>query len=295
MESEQHRDGILEALRKSEREKWAILEGLNGFAKVRYLDRDYRIVWTNADEIVEPKPGSGIAPENFCYRVIQGRTEPCPNCEARDAFKTGVIQEGGELRRADGRCFIARGIPVRDETRETQGVIHIAFNITKQKETEEGLRKSEDELKRKSQQLGEMNTTLRVLLDQREQDQKELEARIVSNVKQLVLPYIHKLKGMHLSEAQLSYLEVAETHLNDIVAPFLRQMVSHHPGLTAKELQVATLVRQGRGNKEIAGLMNVSVNAIEIHRYNLRRKLGLQNRKINLRSYLLSLGRFPTK
>jgi DNA-binding CsgD family transcriptional regulator len=73
------------------------------------------------------------------------------------------------------------------------------------------------------------------------------------------------------------------------------QMVSHYPHMTAKELEVAVFVREGKANKAIAELMNVSVNAIEIHRYNLRKKLGLQNKKINLRSYLLSLNKLPAR
>jgi DNA-binding CsgD family transcriptional regulator len=36
-------------------------------------------------------------------------------------------------------------------------------------------------------------------------------------------------------------------------------------------------------------VLSVSVNTIRSHRYNLRCKLGLKNKKVNLRSYLLSL------
>jgi DNA-binding CsgD family transcriptional regulator len=84
-------------------------------------------------------------------------------------------------------------------------------------------------------------------------------------------------------------MDVVVTHLNDITAPLLRHTVSQYPQMTTKELRVATHVREGRSNKEIANLMGVSLNAIEIHRYNLRRKLGIQNKKVNLRSFLLSL------
>jgi len=166
-------------------------------------------------------------------------------------------------------------------------------DVTARKRAEQELTEREAELNIKSRQLEEMNTALKVLLRQREEDQRDMEERIVSNIKELVLPYIHKLKGMHLNEAQASYVEIVETHLNHIVAPFLRQIVSQYPDMTAKELQVATLVREGKANKEIADLMSVSLNTIEIHRYNLRKKLGLRNKKVNLRSYLLSLNKMP--
>jgi PAS domain S-box-containing protein len=184
--------------------------------------------------------------------------------------------------------------PLQDAAGQTAAVASISVDVTARNHVEQELTKREAELKGKSRQLREMNTALRVLLRQREEDQRELEERIVSNVKELVLPYVRKLKGMHLNEGQMSYLEIVETHLNDIVTPFLRQLVSDYPHMTAKELQVATFVKEGKANKEIADLMNVSVNAIEIHRYKLRKKLSLQNKKINLRSYLLSLNKLPS-
>lgn len=184
--------------------------------------------------------------------------------------------------------------PIQDATEQKVAVGSISVDVTARKRIERELTQREAELRRKSKQLGEMNTALRVLLRQRDEDQKELEERIVSNVNELVLPYVHQLKRMHLNEAQMSYLEIVEMHLKDIITPFLRQVVSQYPHMTAKELQVAMFVKEGKANKEIAALMNVSVNAVEIHRYNLRNKLGLQNKKINLRSYLLSLNKLPS-
>ncbi len=83
--------------------------------------------------------------------------------------------------------------------------------------------------------------------------------------------------------------------MDDIITPFLRQAVSLYPHMTAKELQVATLVREGKSNKDIADFMHISLNTVELHRYNLRKKLGIQNKKANLRSFLLSLNKQDLK
>jgi DNA-binding CsgD family transcriptional regulator len=55
------------------------------------------------------------------------------------------------------------------------------------------------------------------------------------------------------------------------------------------EIRVANLVKEGLMNKEIARLLGTSTNTVSSHRYKLRSKLGLKNKGVNLRSYLLSL------
>jgi DNA-binding CsgD family transcriptional regulator len=58
---------------------------------------------------------------------------------------------------------------------------------------------------------------------------------------------------------------------------------------TPTEIQIANLLRQGKTSKEIAEFINSSPKAVAFHRENIRKKLGLKNKKINLKSYLLSL------
>ena len=47
--------------------------------------------------------------------------------------------------------------------------------------------------------------------------------------------------------------------------------------LTAREVEVLQLIAQGKSNKEIAGLLRVSVNTVSVHRANLMQTLGIHN------------------
>jgi DNA-binding CsgD family transcriptional regulator len=162
-------------------------------------------------------------------------------------------------------------------------------NITPLKLAQERLGQQRAELERKAVELEEVNTALRVLLKQREQDRAELEEAVFGNLRELVLPLLERLKSSGLRPREKALAESIERQLNEIAAPLLRRLGAARGLLTPQEIQVSALVREGRSTKEIAGLLRVSGATVSFHRKNLRRKLGLGRTAQNLRSYLLSL------
>ena len=164
----------------------------------------------------------------------------------------------------------------------------IIHDITKRKQAELSLTKRRKELQNKSHELVEVNAALKVLLKNRDEDKKDLENKIVANLKKIVFPYVEKLYNSQLNDRQMVYLNIIKSNLVDIIAPFLHQLSSKYSDLTPSEIQVAGLVKDGKTTKEIAELLNSSTDAIDFHRHNLRKKLGLRKTKTNLRSFLLS-------
>ena len=152
-----------------------------------------------------------------------------------------------------------------------------------------GFEEKDDELEIKTKNLEEVNTALRVLLKERKKDKEELEEKVVSNIKELVVPYLDRLKRTSLDTTQISCLDVLESNLKEIVSPFSKKLSSKYLGLTPTEIQVANLVKDGKTSKEIAAFMNLSAKTVEYHRDNIRNKLGIKNRRINLRTHLLSI------
>ena len=169
------------------------------------------------------------------------------------------------------------------------GIRSTLTDITKIKRTEEALRERESELEIKTNSLEEVNTALRVLLKRRDEDKTELEEKVLFNVKELVVPFVGKLKESPLDPKQLSYINILESNLNDIVSPFSRNLSAKYVRLTPKEIQVANLIKQGKTTKEIGEVMTLSPRTIETHRKNMRKKLGIGKNKGNLRSHLLTI------
>jgi PAS domain S-box-containing protein len=162
-------------------------------------------------------------------------------------------------------------------------------DITQRKLSERALKEREKELEIRRRSVEEANIALKILLKRIEQDKTELEEKVFSNVKELIMPILAQIRASVLSDRQKAYLDVLESNLKDIISPFSHRFSSKYLGLTPVELQVANLVKQGKATKEIAHLSNLSHNTIEHHRKSIRKKLGINNKRENLRAYLISI------
>lgn len=151
------------------------------------------------------------------------------------------------------------------------------------------LEEKESELLAKSRNLEDLNTALRVMLKQRAEDREELEQTLLSNVKELIMPNLEKLSKGGSEQSRQIYHDLIASNLEEMFSPFSRKLSTRFRNLTTTEVQVAHLIKDGKNSKEIADVMSVSSSAVDVYRYRIRRKLGLNNQKVNLRSYLLSL------
>jgi len=191
--------------------------------------------------------------------------------------------------RKDGEAIWCEIMVTRTQYRGKPAIMGNTVDISERKKAEEALREREVELEIKSKSLEEMNTALRVLLERRDEDSRELEKKVVINVKELVVPFLERVKNTHLDPGQMACIRVLESNLNNIISPFTRALSAKYLELTPTEIHIANLIREGTRNKVIAKLMNLSIRTIEFHRENIRKKFDIKNRKTNLRTHLLSL------
>jgi PAS domain S-box-containing protein len=278
------------ALRESEGKLNAMLQSIADHMSM--MDKDLNIVWAN--KITKTVFGNDIIGKK-CYEVYHRRKEPCEPypCITLKAFQDGEVhkhdtqaidQEGKKI-----FFHCTANVALRDKEGKPTAVLEICRDITDHKQAELALIERGKELENKTHELEEVNAALRVLLKHREEDKKDLEDKVVANVKKLVFPYVEKLNNSRLNDRQMLYLNIIKSNLEDIITPFLHQLSSKYSDLTPNEIQVAGFVKEGKTTKEIAELLNSSTGAINFHRNNLRKKLGLRNTKTNLRSFLLSL------
>lgn len=162
------------------------------------------------------------------------------------------------------------------------------LSLTNQKLREEIVRGREtaNELRLKTGRLEELNTAMRVLLDKRNEDRLRTEENIRVNLAQLIEPYLDRLGKSGLNAMQKQYLDVIRMNIGEVIGAPMPELSAKYYIFSPTELQVANLIRKGRTTKEMARLLNLSPRTVESYRESIRRKLGLKNRKVNLRTYL---------
>ncbi|RQW78658.1 MAG: PAS domain S-box protein, partial [Methanothrix sp.] len=130
-----------EALRKSEQEKAAILNGLKDTI-VEFIDPQMRLIWTNKalQEYVGKSAEELVG--KHCYEIARKIPEPCPGCQAVKVIESGEFQEG-EICTDDGKIWLMRSNPIIDECGKIQGIVNIVFNITDRRNAEQARQESE--------------------------------------------------------------------------------------------------------------------------------------------------------
>jgi len=225
-----------------------------------------------------------------CFRAFQCLKSPCPFCTNERIFGMNVGHaftwefqnrvDNHWYRCIDRSMLWPDGRLVRYE---------LAVDITNRKVLEEEFGRTTAVLKDQAERIEAFKIALRVLLDQREEEKRQLEQNTLSIVRNLVLPYLEKLKTVRMDSKGMTYVETLERDLEEVISPFSHKLRSLYYDLTPQEIRVASLIREGKASKQIAEMLNISKRTVDFHRENLRQKMGLMHRKANLRVYLLSL------
>ena len=212
--------------------------------------------------------------------------------ERMDRMRRGdnLCQEEWEIVRADGQtrtvCISTAVLTTEDKGNHVLGVMH---DNTERRAALISLEKAHHELEVKNSEMERFNIALGVLLDQRAKDKADLENSILSNIKLLVLPEIENLNTVQLSESQAFIVKRLRECVEKLTSNFTQRLTGGAPSLTPTEIRIADMVKSGLRTKEIAELLAVAPSTVLSHRENLRRKLDLRGKKMNLTSFLRSL------
>ena len=82
--------------------------------------------------------------------------------------------------------------------------------------------------------------------------------------------------------------ELFEEAFNNVDKDFMKRIKTLHPSITPNDLRLCAYLRLNLSSKEIAPLLNISHKSVEVKRYRLRKKLGLEHEQ-SLSNYIIEL------
>ena len=77
-------------------------------------------------------------------------------------------------------------------------------------------------------------------------------------------------------------------HFDQVHVDFLQRIRQEYPQLTANDRKLCAYLRMNLSTKEIAPLMNISIRGVEVGRYRLRKKIGLDS-TVNLTEFMIAI------
>ncbi len=216
--------------------------------------------------------------------------------EALDAYisgRTSIYEVEFRMLNSSGnwQWFLSRGkILEYDGAGNPSRLVGTHEDITDRKCFEAELQQArldlEEKVRERTKDLEETNIALNILLKKRTSDKSDLEQHILKTLSQFVEPYVDKLKSSRLSREQKDMVSIMEINIQELTSSFSSSLAAVSMRLTPMENQVANLVKIGRQTKEIAEMLHLSSETISVHRKNIRKKMGLTNKKQNLQTTL---------
>jgi DNA-binding CsgD family transcriptional regulator len=143
--------------------------------------------------------------------------------------------------------------------------------------------------------IDQYSSALGTVMSKVDQEKNQVQEKIVLNIENNLIPIVKKIQNINgiLNNPNkiLAYANIIEKELNDITNDFLQKFENLKIRLTPVELKVCHYIKSGYSAKEIGDILGSSPNTVKNHSNNIRRKLGLTNKKVSLKKYVYSIGK----
>jgi hypothetical protein len=106
--------------------------------------------------------------------------------------------------------------PIFDSERHFKGSFAVVMDISELRQVEQALGESEEQLESKTHSLEEIDAALKGLLKRMDEDKTALDEKVLVKMKQLVAPYLQRLKATPLDDKQMAHISLIESNINNI-------------------------------------------------------------------------------
>ena len=250
---------------------------------VYIIDSEYTLQYINPALSKDFPSSTG----DKCYQYFHNLDQPCNCCRNGGIFAGKTVHWECHIAETD-RIYELVGTSVKGPNGIVSSLV-ISRDVTECRQTEKTLKDTNARLKIEQNALYNKNIALKEVLDQIDREKTEISLQVQSNIEKIAIPIIRILEERSGSEEK-HYISLLENCLSNITSPFISLLQKSHVRLSPREMEICNMVKNGMTSKQIAALLNISVETVRKQRQNIRKKLNIANEKTNLHSYLWQLG-----
>jgi DNA-binding CsgD family transcriptional regulator len=151
----------------------------------------------------------------------------------------------------------------------------------KNERLEAELENKKNELMKQSSILTRKGVVMQALLEELEHQKESLGDRYPASLYMRMRSMMEKVLNDNSDRVAF------ETYFNSAHQNFIERFRRQYTGITTGDLRICCLLRMNLSTKEIASTLNISIRAVELRRYRLRKRIGLES-DTNLADFLIS-------
>ena len=243
------------------------------------FDSDYKIVSTSENALNVHRALRGELLGNDCRTLFTSAARASLTAAMSELKENQQWISELQARRMDGHTFPADVTVKCIHLEGRPYYLLVIRDLTESKHLHQLLRQERA-------QRREMFSTIGNLMKAFEKEKKGLANGIYRRIETLLLPALANIKKEPDATIRNGYLEVLKSQLIGMTQGLDGEMDGRFLNMTRTEMRVCHLVQSGYASKEVAEKMHIAFETVQVHRRNIRRKLGLNGRKVNLHAFL---------
>lgn len=166
-----------------------------------------------------------------------------------------------------------------------RGSILVITDVSQLRRTEAMLKRTGRTLESQRHRLEDKDTALKQVFEHLEQEKAAFKAHICSDIELELRPLLRMIKSAG-SPDQKRRIDQAGRKLKLLLSQDVGTFDKRFGELTPREREVCRLIKEGLSSKEMSQHLNLSLLTIHKHRENIRKKLNVKNKNVNLSTYL---------
>ncbi|MDD5773800.1 MAG: MEDS domain-containing protein [bacterium] len=269
------------------------VQKLNKFLNNILESFSYPLYVINADDYIiqaanEVSGMANLSESQTCYAVLHKRKKPCsgelcPLEKVKKTKKNIVIEHTHYDGDGNAKFVEIHGSPIFDDKGNVKQMINYVKDITPHKIVLNSLKESKEELQNQKLALEQKDLALKEMIEHIERTKNKLKENISINMNETILPALEKFKMKGVSS---DHVDLLHRYMDELTSSFGSKITQKSFKLTPREVEICNMIKNGFSNKEISDFLNISLQTVEMHRKNIRKKLNISNKDINLSSYL---------